>query len=148
LNPSIYKQAGGLQVEAAGLVHEAVESYYAIKYGLRTFASTHMDYVAQWYAGEYDEEAGNPASNILNGDPYHGAFRLTYQQWAQSNDFNNYNSEGSHMISGIAPESYFGFADGSFYAGSAADVPSAGLIPEQLDSPVANPGSFPPPPNL
>lgn len=30
-------------------IHEAVESYYAIKYGVRSQASQQMDYFAQWY---------------------------------------------------------------------------------------------------
>ncbi len=91
---------------AASLVHEAVESYYAIVYGLRGQASQHMDYVAQWYAGEFEEQSMD-YHNSFQDDPYSGGYKedtkpltgtadftsayaaygLSFAQWKASNNF-------------------------------------------------------------
>jgi RHS repeat-associated protein len=68
---------------ATVLVHEAVESYYAIEDGIRTFASQQMDYVAQWFAGEFEvqsNKAGVGQPYKPTNDGHFGAYGLSFDQ--------------------------------------------------------------------
>lgn len=81
---------------AATLIHEAVESLYAIVYGIRGQASQHMDYVAEWFAGEFESQKGGyDKTTTVPGvvDPYYGAYGLSFEAWRSSNDGANYSGE-------------------------------------------------------
>jgi RHS repeat-associated protein len=73
------------------LVHEIVESYYAIVNGVRAPASQRMDYVAQWFAGEFQYESSLYVTPT-NGKNY-GAYGLPFTQWTKTGDFSNYSSQ-------------------------------------------------------
>ncbi len=66
-------------VSAAGaLAHEGVESYYALAYGIRSQASQHMDYVAEYYSGEVKTDLVNKYNN---GDDTRSAYGLSFTKW-------------------------------------------------------------------
>ena len=101
MNPTIIS-AGGLAgvTEAAGaLTHEAVESYFAIAKGIRFQASQHMDYVAEWFAGQVknqinealglDLQATNPS--ILA----QSAYNMDFNTWQGTPDGQYYSSKNS-----------------------------------------------------
>lgn len=79
---------------ASGLIHEVVESYYAIEYGIRTQAAQAMDYVAQWFSGEFRSEkvAEDPNASYTednsapDGTFRYGAYGFTFRQWEASTD--------------------------------------------------------------
>ena len=78
-------------IRAAGaLVHEGVESYYALAYGIRSQASQHMDYVAQWFSGEVKGEllAENGGGAMIGGS----AYGQTFKKWQASLDGQRYAS--------------------------------------------------------
>ena len=81
-------------INAAGaLVHEGVESFFALAYGIRSQGSQHMDYVAQWYSGEVKSEL----LNENGGGPMIGgsAYGQTFKQWQASPDGQLYASCGN-----------------------------------------------------
>lgn len=128
LNPDEITSAGYAQI-AADLVHEGVESYYAIEHGVRTQASVQMDYLAEKYAGEFEFQhgLGYAASTSYKGGHYFGAYRLTLNQWVTTNDAKGYLSQPT-----IQPEAQFGvgIAPGYAFRGSAATFVGGGYIPE------------------
>jgi hypothetical protein len=84
------KWTPALLIQAAGLfVHEGVESYYDLGLGIKTQASQHMDYVAQYFAGQVKTELGQ-ASNIQTVGNV--AYGLSFAQW-RARDGQNYASE-------------------------------------------------------
>ena len=97
-------------------VHEAVESYYSITYGMRCTCTQHADYVAEWYAGEYLTQAGY--NNLArdngvdkNGHPIWDAYHMVFDDgkgggWINSNDGHNYNDPHGNQEFKYQPEAY------------------------------------------
>lgn len=108
--------SGGWKDETNALVHEVVESYYAVVYGVRSIASQRMDYIAQWFAGEFQYESNNQSrlwdDKKTNGDDW-GAYGLSFDAWTKTDDFKNYSSQipiqpdGSISRGGILPGMVF-----------------------------------------
>jgi hypothetical protein len=88
-----------IRIYLAGiLVHEAVESYFAVGEGIREMDSRHADYVAQWFNGKFERELhALPYYHAL--DPFYmptegNAYSYTYDAWLnKTNDGRLYLSE-------------------------------------------------------
>jgi hypothetical protein len=84
---------------AAILIHEGVESYYAIQHGVRTQASQQMDYLAERFAGMYESQSrGKYAYGVDNGSDggasdFYGAYGLSFTQWRATIDGERYASQ-------------------------------------------------------
>ena len=111
---------------AADLVHEGVESYYAIEHGVRTQASVQMDYLAEKYSGEYQYENefsggafGYRDDNCLSeNDCYYGAYTLSFSQWLKTPEGVTYTSFEPMM--NVEAEFGLGIAPGFAFVGSSA----------------------------
>ena len=75
---------------AGALVHEGVESYYDLADGIRSQASQHMDYVAQYFAGKVKTEL---AQAYHLGDAGSSAYGLSFDEWYAVEGSSNYASE-------------------------------------------------------
>lgn len=79
---------------AGGLIHEAVESYYSIADGIQSYASLHMDYTAQWFAGEARLEMATTLGIDMSNVPGTDSYRESYADWVNSPDGQAYVSLG------------------------------------------------------
>jgi RHS repeat-associated protein len=78
---------GDLFNAATALVHEGVESFFALAYNVRSKASQHLDYVADYFAGKV-------ASQLDPKDPTSwGSYGLTFADWDRIAG-PNYTSQG------------------------------------------------------
>jgi RHS repeat-associated protein len=96
-----------LRAAATGLIHEAVESYFSIEAGVNLggMGSQRGDYVAQWFAGEFEKQANDAKPYTYdkdNGptgtsrDTVYKAYGLTFDQWKQTRDFVGINNVGGY----------------------------------------------------
>ena len=149
LNPAMLTAYGndakglteGLISAAGALVHEAVESYYAIEDNVRSQASQHMDYVAEWFAGEVKEQLAGRFNVSMPGG---SAYLLTFAQWQASGDGQAYASEPVNQpeVSGLL-NTVIAQVAGNQLFGDPPDVPNAmGLSLDMLTA-LGLPGSGP-----
>ena len=88
----IHLQNQGTSINANALIHEGVEAYYAIQYGVRSQASQQMDYLAQRYSGMYKSQSAgmyNKNNGCDSNDEncqFYGAYGLSFQQWRATAD--------------------------------------------------------------
>lgn len=131
---------------AALLVHEATESYYAIEDGIRTFASQQMDYLAQWFKGEFEVQSNNasltPPFTPTNDGNYE-AYGLTFEQWTKTSDFKAYSGQapfqlevqaGTGILPGFAGTTWIGAARISALDQMASQLQAGPTLPQILNS--------------
>jgi hypothetical protein len=75
---------------AGTLVHEAVESYFAVGEGIRQMGTRHADYVAQWFSGKFETEL-HAIAYYHSQDPFYSpgedsAYGLSYGAWLYGTD--------------------------------------------------------------
>jgi len=90
------KQFDALIGAAGGLIHEAVESFFALNDGLVFPASQHMDYVAQWFAGLVRRQLADAFKDngvFFRDIPGADSYGQSFADWAASLDGQLYSGQ-------------------------------------------------------